>query len=254
MNKTILITGGTGKIGSQLVKHFYKQGWNVIFTALKQEEIDTLKNNLYNKLTPTKLTGIAINLEDKSVATQIIKFVEECKLLPYCLVNCARNLNYLKVSSNGISERTEWLGEFTLSIVVVYELAIALANYPNTILESIINISSMYGVVPPNPLLYNNPAQESPIQYGVTKAALIHLTKELAIRLANKKIKVNAISFGGIEGRVDDEFKKRYAQLCPFKRMLREEEVVGAVDFLATEKSTFITGHNLIVDGGWSVW
>lgn len=254
MSKTILITGGTGKVGSQLVKHFYKQGWNVIFTALKQEEIEALKNNIYSKPTPNKLAGIAINLESESVATQIINFIEEKKLLPHCLVNCARNLNYLKINTNGKTERNEWLGEFTLSVVVVYELALALANYPDKYLESIINISSMYGVVPPNPYLYKNFDLESPIQYGVTKAALIHLTKELAIRLANKKIKVNAISFGGIEGRVDDEFKKRYAQLCPFERMLHEEEVVGAVDFLATDKSNFITGHNLIVDGGWSVW
>ncbi|KKQ32674.1 MAG: hypothetical protein US49_C0006G0125 [candidate division TM6 bacterium GW2011_GWF2_37_49] len=254
MNKTILITGGTGKVGSQIVQHFYQQGWNVLFTSLKQEEIDTISGNIQNETIPNKLIGIVINLEDLSSAQKIINFVEEKKILPNCLVNCARNLNYLKVSLNGKTERSEWVGEFMLNVVVAYELAFELSNQLNSQLENIINISSMYGVVPPNPSLYKNPSLESPIQYGVAKAALIHLTKELAIRLANKKIKVNAISFGGIEGRVDDEFKKKYAQLCPFKRMLQEEEVVGAIDFLASDKSSFITGHNLIVDGGWSVW
>lgn len=254
MSKTILITGGTGKVGGQIVKHFYKQGWNVLFTALKQEEICTSIASIQDKSMPNQLIGIAINLEDLSVGQKIIDFVGEKNISINCLVNCARNLNYLKVNSNGKTERAEWIGEFTLNVVVAYELALELANQQNSQLESIINISSMYGVVPPNPNLYKNPSIESPIQYGVTKAALIHLTKELAIRLSNKKIKVNAISFGGIEGRVDDEFKKKYANLCPLGRMLEEEEVIGAVDFLASHKSSFITGHNLIVDGGWSVW
>lgn len=112
----------------------------------------------------------------------------------------------------------------------------------------------MYGIVPPNPSLYKNPEQDSPIQYGVAKAAQIHLTKELAIRLASKNIKVNAISFGGIEGRVDNEFRNKYAKLCPLKNMLKEEDVIGAIDFLASNNSVGMTGHNLVIDGGWSVW
>jgi NAD(P)-dependent dehydrogenase (short-subunit alcohol dehydrogenase family) len=254
MNKTILITGGTGKVGSQLVKHFYTLGWNVLFTAFQQEEADLIQTQLYNKNMTNKITGMAVDLEQENIGNNLRKFVESEKLYPNCLVNCARSLNYLKISPSGQTMRPEWMGEFKLNVVIAYELAIALANQDNSILESIINISSMYGVVPANPNLYKNPTLESPIQYGVTKAALIHLTKELAIRFANKKIKVNAISFGGIEGRVDDEFKKRYAQLCPFERMLQDNEVVGAVEFLATNQSTFITGHNLVVDGGWSVW
>jgi NAD(P)-dependent dehydrogenase (short-subunit alcohol dehydrogenase family) len=83
---------------------------------------------------------------------------------------------------------------------------------------------------------------------------LTHLTKELSIFLADKGIQVNSISYGGVKGRVDDTFQQKYAALCPAHRMLHDNEVVGAVDFLTSDASIYITGHNLIVDGGWSVW
>ena len=129
-----------------------------------------------------------------------------------------------------------------------------LADSSKSRLKNIINISSMYGIVPMNPLLYDNPKFESYINYSVAKAAQIHLSKELAIRLASRHIRVNTISYGGIAGRVSDSFKMRYAQLCPQGKMLKEEEVVGAVDFLVSDLSIGMTGHNLVVDGGWTTW
>mgnify|MGYP003739618353 FL=1 len=126
----------------------------------------------------------------------------------------------------------------------------ALTNLPDSRLSSIVNISSMYGIVAPNPLLYDDGLKNSPVHYGVCKAALIHLTKELAVRLAPRNIRVNAISFGGVEGRVDEAFKSRYARLCPLGKMLTEEDLGGSVEFLASEQSRGITGHNLVVDGG----
>jgi NAD(P)-dependent dehydrogenase (short-subunit alcohol dehydrogenase family) len=92
------------------------------------------------------------------------------------------------------------------------------------------------------------------VHYGVVKAALIHLTKELAVRFADKNIRVNAVSFGGVEGRVDNQFKKRYADLCPNGRMLNDNDLTGAIDFLISRNSLAVTGHNLVVDGGWTIW
>ena len=249
--QTILITGGTGKVGSQLVKHFLKNDVNIVFLSKTQEEVDFFITTI-NKT--QNILGFAIDLVDKNSILKILSFLEKKQAIPNYLINCARNLDNLKTDTNGITQRKEWINELTLDVIIPYELSMALAKQSNSKLEGIINISSMYGVVPPNPNLYKNPELESPIQYGVAKAAQIHLTKELAIRLAPKNIKVNAISFGGIEGRVDKEFKKKYAKLCPLERMLKEDEVIGAVDFLISKHSTYITGHNLIVDGGWSVW
>ncbi len=252
MTKTILITGGTGVVGSQLVKHFFNKKYNVVFLAKEKTEIKNfiVKNNIKNK--KNNLKGFSIDLSKSNAITKLLKTLETAKIYPTHLINCARSLNYLKVDSNGITRRPEWLGEFTLDVIVPYELSVNIANQKHSKLKSIINISSMYGIVPFNPALYNNPSTDAPIQYSVSKAAQIHLTKELAVRLS--PIKVNAVSFGGIKGRVDEDFKKRYSNLCPLKKMLKKEEVINAVDFLINSSDISITGHNLVVDGGWSIW
>ena len=111
----------------------------------------------------------------------------------------------------------------------------------------------MYGVVAPTPSLYDNFEESSAVHYGVSKAAQIHLTKELAVRLA-PKIRVNCVSFGGIKGRTDENFENRYKNLTPLQRMLEEEDVVGPIDFLVSDNSTNMTGQNIKVDGGWTIW
>jgi hypothetical protein len=121
-------------------------------------------------------------------------------------------------------------------------------------LRSVVNIGSQYGVVAANPSLYAEQDKGSPIHYGVAKAALIQLTRELAVRLAARKVRVNCLSLGGIEGRVDERFKERYARLCPQGRMLTDSDLTGPVEFLASDASAGMTGHNLVVDGGWTAW
>ena len=121
-------------------------------------------------------------------------------------------------------------------------------------IKNVLNISSIYGSVAPNKKLYKNTYKKSPIQYGVTKSALEHLTKELSVRLAKNSIRVNGVAFGGVEGRENKEFMKRYAELCPSGRMLTEDEIFHPIEFLISDKSTGITGHILMVDGGWTVW
>lgn len=112
----------------------------------------------------------------------------------------------------------------------------------------------MYGIVPPNKHLYEDGYSSSPIQYGIAKAAQIQLSKELCVRFADEGIRVNTISFGGFEGRVNDDFKNRYAKLCPQGKMLSIDKVFPSIWFLASSDSDGMTGHNLVIDGGWSVW
>ena len=119
---------------------------------------------------------------------------------------------------------------------------------------TVVHVSSMYGVVAPTPALYGGSLATSPIQYGVAKAAQIHLAKEQSVRLAPFGVRVNAVSFGGITGRESKEFSLRYNTLAPLGRMLDLSDVVGAVDFLVSDASKGMTGHNLIVDGGWTTW
>ena len=105
-----------------------------------------------------------------------------------------------------------------------------------------------------NKNLYVDKYASSPIYYGVSKAAEIHLTKELAVRLSDYKIRVNSISFGGFEGRVNKNFKKKYSKMCPIGRMLKPYEVFEPLWFLSSNQSSGATGHNLVIDGGWTTW
>jgi len=250
----IFITGATGKIGLQFVNNFLKKGFVVIFTSRKQDNIEALYDKFRPYYQEGKLHGIRVDLEAANAQQIIIKFLQDKNIWPDVLINNARNQDYLKSNSEFGPSRFEWVNEFLLDVVVAYELSMGLACCKYSRLRNIVNISSMYGVVPANPSLYENPKIESPIQYGVAKAALIHLTKELAIRLIKNGVRVNSVSYGGVSGSEDEKFREKYARLCPSGKMLQDEEAVGAVDFLASNMSKGMTGHNLVVDGGWTVW
>jgi hypothetical protein len=130
----------------------------------------------------------------------------------------------------------------------------ALALERGSRLGSVVNVGSQYGVVAVNPGLYASQHSASPIHYGVAKAGLVHLTRELAIRLAGRGVRVNCVSYGGIEGRASVQFKEQYARFCPQGRMLTERDIAGPVEFLVSDASSGATGHNLVVDGGWTAW
>jgi NAD(P)-dependent dehydrogenase (short-subunit alcohol dehydrogenase family) len=119
----------------------------------------------------------------------------------------------------------------------------------------IVNIGSIYGTVAPNPSLYEGSelVRASP-PYVVSKAALVNLTRDLAVRLAPRNIQVNMVSPGGIEEDQPAEFKRRYAERTPAGRMGTPDDVAGAVVFLSSKASDYITGQNLHVDGGFTSW
>lgn len=248
----ILITGGTGKLGRQMVAGLASLGYSVCFTSRSQKKIDELM--LWAAPVKGRITGIVAELDGQGGTVQLLNGLKKAGFHPTCLVNNARNADHLRLDDAGRPSRHNWLAEYTLDVVVPYELSMELADEAGSRLSSIINVASMYGIVAANPNLYEDARHQSPIHYGVAKAALVHLTKELSVRLAPRNVRVNSISYGGVAGRNDAAFEARYARLTPAGRMLQESEVVGAVAFLASPGSTGMTGHNLVVDGGWSVW
>lgn len=250
--RTILITGGTGKFGRSLVSHFLSNGDSVVATCRTDESLEKLMTE--HASSRKRLAGIKVDLTDPNAIKTFRQQLDEQNIFPDCLVNNARSINFLSIEEDGLVSRENFANEFLLDVIVPYELTMAMVLQENSHIRRIVNIGSQYGTVAANPHLYSTPIKQSPLHYGVAKAALAHLTRELAVRLAYKGIQVNCVAFGGVEGRVDEAFKQRYAQLCPMGRMLTEDEVAGPVDMLLSDSCSGITGHILAVDGGWSIW
>ena len=252
MNRTLLLTGGTGKFGQVLVRHFAGSGWAVVTTSREQSRVDRLVSDIG----PTKgsVIGIAADLQQPGASQRLADELSSRGIVVTHLVNNARSIETLAVQPDGTTQRDAFVGEFELDVVVPYELTMCLSRSANHKLQTVVNIGSMYGEVAPNPALYEGSLDRSPVQYGVSKAALHHLTRELAVRLAPQHIRVNCVAYGGVEGRVDEAFLARYAQLVPSRRMLKDPEIIGPVEFLLEESSSSVNGHVLVADGGWSVW
>jgi len=121
----------------------------------------------------------------------------------------------------------------------------------------IINISSMYGIVSPNPDVYSNESMINPLSYGIGKAGIIQYTKYAAMKLAKYNINVNTISYGPFPNTnlvKDENFINNLGNKTFLKRIGKPEEVTSAVYFLSLDESSYITGQNIIVDGGWTSW
>jgi NAD(P)-dependent dehydrogenase (short-subunit alcohol dehydrogenase family) len=118
----------------------------------------------------------------------------------------------------------------------------------------IINIGSIYGLVSDDPRIYTDCSRNPSEVYSASKAAVIQMTRYWAVHLAKYNIRVNAISPGGVFNQQGADFVKNYSYRTPLGRMAREDELNAALLFLASDASSYVTGHNLVVDGGWTAW
>ncbi|MGH9051042.1 MAG: SDR family oxidoreductase [Acidimicrobiia bacterium] len=123
----------------------------------------------------------------------------------------------------------------------------------------IVNVASIYGMTGPDQRLYADgeelpPVRFKPVDYSVTKSALYGLTRYLAAYFAGTGIRVNAVTFGGIDRGHDEGFRERYARRVPMGRMGEPTEVGGVMVFLFSDAASYMTGSNVVVDGGWTAW
>jgi NAD(P)-dependent dehydrogenase (short-subunit alcohol dehydrogenase family) len=123
---------------------------------------------------------------------------------------------------------------------------------------SVVNIGSLYGEVSPDERFYSHipadPPFIKPPIYGASKAAVSSLTRFLATHLAKHHIRVNTLIPGGVLGGQDEEFKRKFCERVPLGRMASLEDLSGPLLFLASEASSYVTGHDLVVDGGFTAW
>ncbi len=250
---TVVITGGTGKLGRVLVADRLRRGDIVFALGSRATTAAELSKQYVDAAKSGQLHVAHCDLTAPEAALSVCRQLQQHNVLPTAFVHAARDVSYLRASASGMVARNDFADELTLNVIASYELTMALATMAGSRLASVINIGSQYGVVAPNMSLYEDFSQQSFVHYGVAKAALVHLSRELAVRLA-PRVRVNCISFGGVEGRADSAFVARYAQMVPAGRMLADNEIAGPVEFLLSEASSGMTGHNLIVDGGWTAW
>lgn len=252
MSRALLLTGGSGKFGRLFLRYFARKGWNIVATSRDRKRIDELRASLGN--VDGAIVGVSVDFGEPGSVDYLIDEIAKHGLSISHLINNARSIETLAVSEDGRTQNKNFIREFEIDVVVPYELAMKISQSSLHGLKNIVNIGSMYGEVAPNPALYQGTLNASPVQYGVSKAALHQLTRELAARLSPNNIRVNCVAYGGVEGRVDDAFLDRYAALAPSRRMLREDEIIGPVDFLLNDSSSGVNGHILVADGGWTIW
>lgn len=251
--ESVFITGATGLLGNFFVESFLAKNYQVIFTTTSKNKLESFYKQYKNFYKQGNFYGCQVDLLADD-ATEIIKnFLDENNLNPQYLINNARSLKFVATDDFRRIDKEKWLGEYLLDVVVPYNLMILFSELKDSRLKSVVNITSMYGMLAYNDYLCEG-AKSIAINYGTSKAALIQLTREMAVRLAPLGIRVNCISYGGVLGRADENFQKRYAKLCPARKMLSKKDIAGHALYLCSEESSGMTGHNIVVDGGFSVW
>lgn len=250
--KEIWVFGGAGYLGQPTVKTLAALGATLLCVDLENRAHAFVElAALGASVTPETLdvrNGMAI----KDFVAGNIK----SRGVPHGLVN-------LTFASTGrkLEELTEKEfddvnhGGVTSAFLLAREVGVEMAKLKR---GSLVLFSSMYGSVSPDPKAYEAPMNKNPIEYGVTKAGIVQMTKYLAVHWGKENVRCNCISPGPFPNpKVQKDhpaFIERLAAKSPMGRIGKSEEIAGAVAFLLSDAASYINGHNLPVDGGWTAW
>jgi NAD(P)-dependent dehydrogenase (short-subunit alcohol dehydrogenase family) len=245
-NRIAVVTGGEGQLGREIVRGLESRGARV---AVFDLEADRFR----------------IDVTDRAAIEAAVEEVTREWDAPHVLVNAAALdsppdapveevgpvESYPEASFDQVMN-VNVKGTFLCCQVIGARMAAAGRG-------SIVNISSIYGMLSPVQDLYEFRRREGdefykPIAYSVSKSALYNLTRYLATYWAKQGVRVNTLTLAGVANEQPPEFVEAYSARLPLGRMADVQEVVGPVVFLASDASSYVTGSNLVVDGGWSAW
>ncbi len=256
--KVAIVTGAAGQLGGEYAKCLLGAGAKV---GAFDIEFDNQKSILHEMDSP-ELVRVRVDItEKKSIQRGLEKTVRTLGS-PAILVNNAA----IDAPPDSTKEET---GPFETYPETSWDKMME-ANLKGTMLccqviggymaqnggGSIINIASIYGMLSPDQRIYEYKKEPffKPLSYCVSKSGVLNLTRYLATYWAKKNVRVNTLTLGGVFNNQDERFLKNYSSRVPLGRMARSDEYNGAILFLASDASSYMTGANLVVDGGYSCW
>ncbi|MEC4726566.1 flagellin modification protein A [Shewanella sp. D64] len=248
--KTILITGAGGLLGSQLTSSLVTQGAKVIATDISMSSVAGKLAELLETESEC-LSLVELDSTDELAMKEFFSSQAEID----GAVNCTypRNKQYgtafLDVSLDSFNENISLhLGS---SFLFMQQCAAQFIKQQTPM--SVVNISSIYGVVAPKFAIYDGTPMTMPVEYAAIKSALLHLNKYVAAFVKDSRFRVNSISPGGIFDNQPEEFLAAYKNETHGHGMLSPKDLTGSITFLLSDQSTYITGQNLIIDDGFTV-
>jgi len=265
VGKVAVVTGSLGLIGRNHCLALAEAGAYVVVTDLEQQACDVFASELSIEYS-IKSIGLSCDITDKASVIELKDRILEHFMKIDVLVNNAA-INDMFENPTAAAEQSKFenypLELFQKSLAVnvtgVFLCSQVLGNeMAKQGSGSIINIASTYGIVAPDQSLYMHPDGSQSFYksaaYSVTKGAVISFTRFLATYWGHQGVRVNALSPGGVENNQDAYFVANYSKRTPLGRMAEATDYQGAIVFLASDASSYMTGANLVVDGGWTAW
>lgn len=255
--RTALVTGGAGHIGTAFCEALAEAGAHVAVLDIDESRVQKSAAVLAERYS-VKTMGLTMDLADEAAVVASPKQVVDQLGSLDILVNCAAFVGTSKLTGWGVPFEEQnvdtWRAALETNLTAPFALIQAATPYLRESGHgSVVNIGSTYGVVGPDMSLYEGTAMGNPAAYGASKGGITQLTRYLATVLA-PDIRVNCISPGGIARGQHEKFVERYEARTPLKRMGTEEDMKGTLLYLASDLSAYVTGQNLMVDGGWTAW
>ena len=251
--RCVLLTGGAGHIGGAVAEALIEMGAKVAVIDLDQQACEERATRLGEQAFP-----MACDLGSEDSTRAIVRSVSSLFGRLDIIVHCAAYVGTSDAEGWGVPFDEQTVSAWDKAVRVNLTSAFVLVQEARELIGvsgagSVILFSSIYGMVGPDTSLYSGTPMANPAGYGATKGGLLQLTRYLASMLA-PRVRVNAISPGGVWRDQPPSFLQQYESRTPLKRMAHEEDLKGAVAYLASDLSAYVTGHNLVVDGGWTTW
>ena len=252
--KIAVITGGIGKIGEKIVETLLELNCHVVIIDFESDYSNKKIEELNNKFeTNIDFYNLDISKKDK-INNFCKKFLDKYKKIDI-LINCAAlvGTSGLKGWAEPFEDQSTEAFDLCMDVNVKAPMLLIqglIEGFKRSVNPKIINISSIYGIRGNDFSLYEDTAMKSPIAYSISKAGLNIMTKYLASWYGSNNICINSIVLGGIFRNQDPKFVERYNKKTPLGRMGTEDDIKGIISFLSSNLSNYITGQEIVVDGG----